>query len=540
METLNVNQLKAVNSDDANIVCIASPGSGKTRTLTERIARLVRDGHDPRRFAVLTFTNAAADELTKRIVDTKLGYCGTLHGFMLRAIQAHGSRVGLGPNPTVLDEQQAADMLRRCVIEQRYRGTKRDIDEALRAGPSVKAPTLAGLVAMAYFQTLASGNLLTFDTILHYGQRVAHLCTGYTHLFVDEAQDSSLHDWDIYDALPMPNKFFVGDVDQAIYSFRGGDPSGLIAWSLGRDVVTIRLEDNYRCAGAIAETAQQLIERNANRVRKSTVSKTWELGKVFTIAYPTAFEEMQKTCAWVCGVMSPQNSVAVLLRTNHLARQFSEALEAAGVRVAKRLAPTTPLDWRTCKAALAFLNDPENDMLASLFQAHINGQAVADKLRINAAAQGKSINAMTFNLGPVYSLHTVGQTLRRLGISVESVALVDKALAGMPVDDALHDLTIRLIEQENHTDEVGDGVTVCTMHAAKGREFDCVFLPAFEQSVIPGDRKNGDVEEERRLAYVAMTRARHELVISWTAERKPEWGPAVPAKPSQFVEEAGL
>lgn len=220
---LSAAQRRAVESRADNLVVVAGAGSGKTRTLIERIRRLIDQGTPARSIAAITFTNAGADEVTSRL-GQEIGYSGTLHGFCLRLIQRFGDLVGFHGPVTVVSEERAALMLDAAVKLMRCRATKEQVQCILALGPvmlmRVRNPNATQLAAAQYFRSLRTANLVTFDTILDYGLLVldkqpgALPVDGLTHLFVDEYQDSGHKDELIYDALAIPSKTFVGDADQ--------------------------------------------------------------------------------------------------------------------------------------------------------------------------------------------------------------------------------------------------------------------------------------------------------------------------------------
>lgn len=222
---MNPSQLAAVNSDAVSILVIAGAGSGKTTTLIERIKRLIGQGIAPSGLICITFTNEAAKELKRRLpAGAELGFCGTLHGYMLQLIQTHHKLLKLAPKLTVLDQEQSATLLAQSVSELRFKGSMKSVEAEISQGPfrapGGGAPGQACIVAMHYHQKMRMGGLIDFDTILHYGARLAAILREVpaaplgTHLFVDEFQDSGALDYEIYRALPIPNKFFVGDPDQ--------------------------------------------------------------------------------------------------------------------------------------------------------------------------------------------------------------------------------------------------------------------------------------------------------------------------------------
>lgn len=546
MTTLNSAQINAIECDAPFILCVAGPGSGKTRVIIERILRGLHDGKKPAEIVCLTYTNAAADNIAERLrkgffgeQQVKLGFCGTLHSFCLRMIQTRGEAIGFGPNPTVLDAEQADLVLDQCVKEMQYNGALAQLRSVMQRGPGAfprgeNCATLAELTAKHYFQTLKRVNLLTFDTMLYYGGQLAAGEKGYQHLLVDEVQDSTNQDWGIYRALPIENKFFVGDSDQAIFGFRGGSVEAM-EQTAKNSATVLPLESNYRCDRLIAEAAQRLVEHNPKRIPKSTLSATGFDGAVQAIPFANPAQEL----AWLTSTLSGYEagvSCAVLLRTNVLVDQYATHLQGAGLQVARPERPDLPADWTRAKATLAWMNDPDNDALAIWLVAPVD----REKVRLEAAAAGVSISEKMGWPSMPFTVHEAVNHLARFHIGPESIGLASMALGHLPPESGVSELLLRLSEMEHVNDKPLKGIVVSTMHSAKGTEYDVVVCPAFEDAIVPGDRKGTVIEEERRLAYVAWTRARHELYVTWAGERQRPYGDIEPSKPSRFIKEGGL
>lgn len=538
---INHAQQRAVLSDAPTILCIAGAGSGKTKTLIERIARLATDGRNPRSMVAITFTTQAAAELQHRLNGLELGFCGTLHGFMLRLLTQHALELGLPSKLTVIDEEQAQAVIDDAVRSMNYKGTKGALTAAIAAvtaGTKPK-PDLAVLTAGRVVNELRRSGMLTFDMVLSEGLRLLQWlsATPYSYLFVDEFQDSADVDARIYDRLPIANKFYVGDSDQAIFGFRGGNVQNIL--DLRSRAETILLEANYRSDQAICEAAQHLISHNTNREPKRTLSISNDRGEIKVVRYGNASAELVGTTE---ELMNAGGSCAVLLRSNKLVDQFSEYLEGVGVKVCRRQRNDRPSDWAVARAALAMLNNPENDSLVYWFMRRQSGEEKARALKLQACSQGKSLNDLCHDIPSDLPPTVYTKSLRRYDISQESLELIDQAVQQLPEGATGSDLLIALAESDKTSHEEGQGVTVTTIHAAKGREWSTVIIGAAEDEVIPGTAKSRSTEEERRLFYVAMTRAKHRLVISYCEQRKPDFGgyQPLPVNPSRFIKEAGL
>jgi DNA helicase-2/ATP-dependent DNA helicase PcrA len=539
---MNDPQQAAVSSVALLTVILAGPGSGKTYTLIERVAHLVARGVAPREIVLLTYTLAAASEMERRLTEAldgaKLGYCGTLHSFCLRIL-----RETCGPL-TVLDADQETELLAQSAAAVEYKGTAEDLQKAveritMRSDQPGRSLTMAEVTALHFRDALRSGGMVTFAMILADALHVlrrAKWKTSYAHLLVDEYQDASDIDAAIYAALPIANKCFVGDPDQAIYGFRGGAVGNLIALSAKPQAAVFRLQMNYRCAPVICRHAQRLIEHNILRVDKATLSPVLRGGEVYCIRH----EDEERELSWLaCELRKIRaKSAAVIVRTQHLVRTFSQRLIAEGIAVSERKPFNAPADWPATKRFLSFLADPENDWLAYRVLCDKMPSNQAAKIKLQAEAAMQSINAAYFKHAAPQLIDLPELTARN-GASRESAAVVREVVAAAPENATLSDIVLAISEAERANNDTNDGITLTTYHGAKGREWDVVFLPAFEAGIIPCAK--ADIEEERRLAYVGMTRARQTVWLSHAKTRQPQWRPvAEPTIISQFAAEAGI
>lgn len=551
-------QTAAIQTKHSTTLVIAGAGSGKTRTLIARIEYLLNHGVNPADIVCITFTNAAAQEIQKRVNDMaddslsnsqverefKLGYCGTLHSFMLRLIREKGNMVGLMGQFAVADEDQREKIIEDIIARTKWTGSRaaleKEIDKGPMTGPATARLDKIQIIAQGFYQTLRTAGLLDFNSILHYGLQILQLgiALPFKYLFVDEFQDSGDLDFEIYRKLDVANKFFVGDPDQSIYSFRGGNVRNIIR--LAQSAFVLRLEKNYRSAKNICKAAQALIVLNTERVEKKTVAVTEDFGSVELWAN---IDAPGREVAMIARDMEafPENKCAVLVRSNYLAREYARLLTDHGVKVSRKEFDKFPEDWKRTRLFISLLTNPYSDVIAKMYLSLKSGDGVAAQIARRAEATMQSINEVHFKLEPQTAVADVCGKLVTEGISEESRQRVLDSIRTLPAGSEVIDLNFALGRDLAHRDEVGEGVTVTTIHSAKGREWHTVFLPAFEQSIIPGSRQGANIEEERRLAYVAFTRAQRRLIIYFCKERATEWSRRpVAAEPSQFIEEAGL
>lgn len=570
-------QLRAIESTASSILCVAGPGSGKTTVLTERIARIVRDGERPDHILAITYTNAAARNLEERLIvyadlgtgdileksRIRCGFAGTLHGFCLRMLRLHGACLGFGAGTAIIDEAASRELMEQ---KRKQLGCTVPLDKLMlvkKDGPPPAGSFLSDkeLCVSAYYDELREASMVDFDSILTEFIRGLRLVPafsdalateGFTHLFVDEVQDCSTEDWKIFKSLPIANKFYVGDPDQAIFGFRGGRPELMMQLQRADPLMQlIMLEDNFRCSVSICKAANRMIWLNQDRFEKETVSASGELGTVTQFGQTlNEGDEIAQVLGYLKHLDFAPEKVAILARTNRIADGFREGARVQDFPVAEPPRETMPADWPLARAYIEVLSRPQNDTLCYLFILElVKSQGVGD-IEATRIAREKKLQAlarderMVGDLLPedAPTMENLAERLRSpsVNLSYETQLIVAGLVKDLPAGSTLADLALEVV-RTSRPDPKPDspGLTVTTIHAAKGREWDVVFLVGFEDEVIPGTAKSRNVEEERRLAFVAVTRARHAVYISHAAARNATWGNHRPEKhyPSRFLKE---
>lgn len=549
-------QRQAIESDAKDIAVIAGPGSGKTTVLCERITRLLNEGAKACDMVIITFTNAAAREIEKRLAIHERGqrfaYAGTLHGYILRLLREVGKLINLPKRISMLGEDESKSLVIQIMSDQNVKLPQADVRAALQHGPEFylfeKPERLSKqqCVASAYYRQLMEAGVMDFDSLLKFGLCLLHRAQPtIPYLFWDEVQDGGAEDWDILECLQKQcaRSFIVGDPDQSIYGFRGARPDLFLTYMRehpGCEVIV--LEENFRCLGEICKAASALIAHNGSvkrtvpcerPTREDGVIERWsgfdDAGELFALVQDLRTQPTPMECA-------------VLVRTNALAEKISKALEGYALPVAKKEIRDRPLDWSRTRALIALLENPYNDLLCYWWIVREQGMVAANGAKLMAMRARRPLCEYLNALPRAADLLTLPLHLADQRCGPESIELVKKAMATLPDGSSLAELAYALSDEELHRKESGEGITITTMHSAKGREWDCVYLPAFEQSIIPKKTSTSDLMEERRLAFVAFTRARRLLVVSNAYSRAPQFGKGrpQPADPSQFIEEAGL
>ncbi len=550
--TLNAEQLAAVNSESKNIVVVATAGTGKTRVLVERTLKFIRNGE--RGIVIVTFTNAAAGEVIQRLKDAHGGkvpdallHAGTLHAYMLKLIIEHAEVIPYPNQIAVLDAEQSRAVLDDAIEAQRYRGTLRSVKEAVARGPlhyfrnapaADNGKVWAGdeLVAAEYYRRMREGGLLDYDSILELGLDVLRKrgCA-CKHLLCDEVQDSGPVDWNIYQDIHADTQFYVGDPQQAIFGFRHANYRGA-TFPIGGSWKTHVLSLNYRSSVAVCTAATRLISHIGNAV-KSIVSASGKAGAVIVWPFATELAELTHVVEWCKARESEWNEIAVLVRTNWIAERFARALKDGDVRVAERLALARPIDWRDAKDVVSWLANPENDLLAHRVLTRTMGRSTADSKRLQAVKEFTSLNRNTFNIQRVVTADAIGGWLCQLNLSDYAVAVIERLVASNETLTTAADVSLALAVED--TTETGPGITVTTIHGAKGKEWNTVLLPAFNEGIIPWWAD--ELEDERRVAFVALTRARNEVHVSYARSRGEQWKrESINCERSRFIEEMNL
>lgn len=542
------SQTEAINSEHQNILVTASPGSGKSSVTVARILRQIATGVDPRATIAITFTTAGAKVLQERI-GQPLGFAGTIHAFCLRHLKMMGEDWGWGDRTALIDEGSARQLLE---TKAKTLGCFTKIDELEKlkgkgmpvigqgAGMARASQlTKDQLVVLAYQEDLRAAGMVDFDTILSEFCRLLEVkefvrqLRRYTHLCVDEVQDSGPIDWKIFLHLPVLHRFLVGDSDQSIFGFRGAQMQLMLGYSKLSDVHNICLEENFRSDRAICEAAQRLIQRNTQRIAKRTVAVSKEQGLLRLInGVANEGEEIGMVARQLKEELmrTDPNEIAVLARTNRLANSFKQTFQACGIPVAEPKRKWLPKDLPFARAAIELMSNPSNDTLAEFYLVHRNERSGMNILEAKKAAheQVRQARAASQSVNSAHvkfarqSLPNVPEWLASLRVTRETQMLVTERINGLPAGADLADLLLAL-GRRDEPEEITDGVWVTTAHASKGTERDCVFIVGAEEETWFAKTPE-DMQENRRLFFVAMTRARHRLFISWAASRVMPWG----------------
>jgi DNA helicase II / ATP-dependent DNA helicase PcrA len=626
---LNDEQRDVVLAGSGPILVIAGAGSGKTRTLVYRVARLIESGHDPSRLLLLTFTNKAAREMLRRVetllsVDTRRLMGGTFHSVGNRILRRFGSRLGLGANFTILDPEDAREMLEASTSDRNIPTLERRFPKGdvlldlysftLNTGrpfPEVlieQAPHFAELEAdivsvfQRYRERKRQANACDYDDLLLQWKRLldespetaGQLAGSYDHVLVDEYQDTNRLQGAIVDAMARVknNVTVVGDDAQAIYSFRGASFENILGFpERYPGAKTFRLTRNYRSTPEILALANASIAHNQRQFPKELAASREGGPMPAVVALPDIPDQArfvgQRLLEWHDEGEKLQD-LAVLYRAHYQALELQIELVRRGIPYEIR-SGTRFFEQRHVKDVLAFLRvvvNPKDEL--SWKRALKLFPRVGER---SAAAVWEAIGGKPDPLEAFHKLDAAGGAFGRGGEAAlrpfrallsrldgpamrsspsEAIRSVvedvyrDYARAKFPNGNArLDDLEqfaqfaqtydslpafleeVTLFNELSGEDVVAgepddDRVVLSSIHQAKGLEWSRVIVMGLSEGRFPSYRSVGTeegLEEERRLFYVAVTRAKNEIALVYPMLARDRYGVDVILEPSRFLAE---
>jgi DNA helicase-2/ATP-dependent DNA helicase PcrA len=583
--SLNKKQQEAVSHVQGPSVILAGAGSGKTRVLIHKVLNLVQNQHIyPSKIVMITFTNKAASEMKERIETyndelgtIKLGFVGTFHSFCCLILRRSGHHIGLDTNFSIYDTDDQQTVIKQILKKLDTKKTTpsyflRRISDAKnqlvvpRQYLDVYAYYNASQVAdvyNAYQKELRKNNAVDFDDLI---MRTVELLQNhpdvletyqqkYSHLMVDEFQDTNYAQYELTKLLSQKNRNLtvVGDFSQSIYSWRGADIRNLEKVSEDfPEAVVINLEQNYRSTQTILDFAYDIISQNQlHPVLHLKTTNTKGPDITFFEA-----ENEQDEALYIAQQVEratdtqSYNDIAVLYRTNAQSRVIEEAFLHYSIPY-RLVGGTRFYERKEIKDVLSYLRlfiNPEDtaatervkklgkrrwDRFRNLYggiASEVDTFSTADLMEkvFEATNYLEFYDSQTqedfARLENIRELKSVALQFTNLVQFLEQVALVESEYS-----------------QGEKTGSSKDGVRLMTLHQAKGLEFQQVFISGVEEGILPHARSIDDqfsLEEERRLFYVGITRAKENLHITYTRMRA-LFGRRTYAMKSQFIRTDG-
>lgn len=573
LELLNPQQQAAVLHNDGPAMVLAGAGSGKTRVLTTRVAWLIQEqGVHPSQIMLVTFTNKAAQEMNNRVQEltgSKLPFSGTFHRICATILRRDGYHIGLGPNFTIYDSDDQMSLIKQ-IYKAHGMSTKDFNPKAVKGSISTAKNEMitweqyeqfaqgqyqefVARVYKLYQRALKEQQAVDFDDLM---LLVVQLFTSHkevlgkyqdqiTHVLVDEYQDTNKVQYQLtkYFSLPQNNIYVVGDFAQSIYAWRGADYRNLL--NLKTDFVHIteyRLEQNYRSTQTILDAATKVISLNTEH----PVLQLWTANKVSEPLVLLETETGEDEAQQIIDIMRTSaeysyNDFVILYRTNAQSRPFEEALVKSGIPY-RLVGGFKFYERKEIKDLLAYLrltSNPHDTVSRERalklgkrrfgdFETWLRTQTV-QPFEPSADPKAPITTEQTLDspftlltkilevtkyqdifdkndpedvsrLENIEELLNVASQFSQTSVFLENVALVQ--------DDYMADLA---------AGETATSVTLMSLHSAKGLEYPVVFMVGMEDGLLPHSRSLMDkaqMEEERRLCYVGITRAKKQLYLS--------------------------
>lgn len=637
LDPLNAEQRQAVLHTDGPVLILAGAGSGKTRTLTHRIARLLREGVPPWQILAVTFTNKAAREMQARIHALlrmeegenlgpwsfgtgKLPVMGTFHSVCARILRRDIEHLGRDRSFIIYDSDDQEKLMKTvlqelCIDETECKAraalsyVSRFKSEALSpkdTQPQATSERMALIIRAyeRYQKALAASNALDFDDLILETVRLfreqpdvlVRYQSTWRFLHVDEYQDTNHAQYLLITLLAQKegNLCVIGDPDQSIYGFRGADIRNILEFEKDYPTaVRINLERNYRSTQPILSAADAVIAVNPNRPEKRMWTEQTDGAQVIVHEVSDERREAEEAIRAVRDALADGMSLseqAILYRTHSQSRLFEEACMRATIPY-RLYGGTKFYSRKEVKDALAYLtlllnpsdtvgllrviNVPSRKigtttigkLQSFAFSRHL---PLPDALRqagaipdLDKGVQGRIADFVTLierlrvRAGNAVVSTVLGELLETLRMedwlkaeedgeerwqNLQELLTVTHKYDALPPLQSLSSFleeAALVSEADRHGEDGADALTLMTLHLCKGLEFDQVIVVGCEEGLMPHSNSlldRGQLEEERRLMYVGMTRARKRLRLLH-AKNRFLWGQSKSNAPSRFLDD---
>jgi DNA helicase-2/ATP-dependent DNA helicase PcrA len=600
---LNPEQIKAAKHFDGPALVVAGPGSGKTRVLTYRVAYLIRELKVPElNILCVTFTNKASGEIKNRVNNllagkAELPWSGTFHSICARILRKDGLHIGIPPSYVIFDKDDQESLIKGIIKDFGIDPKKFHPRAVLETISSAKSELISSShydsYAHGYFQKtvakiypeyqkrLRNINALDFDDLLfetvslfrEVPEELSKYHNMFKYILVDEYQDTNKAQYVLTKLLSQltRNLFVVGDMSQAIYGFRGADFRNILNFQNDYPEAKIyNLEQNYRSTQNILDAATKLIKNNSTYIPLDLWTKNGEGEKLTVFTGNSDKDETGFVVEEIITLMNKGTSyknMAVLYRTNAQSRNIEESLLKNGI------------PYRIYGGQRFYARKEIKDVIAFLRVVHNPKDSVSWERIINVPPKGigqKSVEKLKLNKWDLFEIEirssipitdwieksATFSTLELMEKILEDTKYIDylndgsddsedrieniqelRSVASQFVNLAEFLENVALIESSSkpNTNDF-NAVNLMTVHAAKGLEFPYVFLIGMEEGLFPHTQSLGELmelEEERRLCYVAITRAMSKLYLT-NAKSRLYFGSVQSNLPSRFLSEIPL
>ena len=623
LQGLNERQKVAVSTLNGPLLILAGAGAGKTKTVTHRILNLIEHGVAPESILAITFTNKAAKEMRERVEhllqdsremnlpihNFSKPFLSTFHSLCVNILKESGLAIGIPRHFTIYDKSDSKQAIKEAINSLGYDiklvepnkimsiiSREKSNFSSLGEYEAVNGEDHFGAIVTAvwrkYSEALNNEKALDFDDLLYKTAVLlktkpeirAFYQNKFKYIHIDEYQDTNGIQYELARLLvgPEHNIAVVGDIDQAIYSWRGANIKNIMKFEVDYpEAKVILLEENYRSTKTILSAANEIIKKNIFRKDKNLFTNN-EDGELITLynAYDEGDEanRVANTSRDLIKDGIIAEKIAVLYRTNSQSRALEEAFLRKGIQY--QLLGTRFFERREVKDVISYARAAMNpESLADIkriINTPVRGIGKVTLLKIMSGQIGDLPAGTKIKVDNFYELLSniknqietqrpsvaVKYIIEKTGIEAALKAENDKEedrvgnirelvtlatryddLPGVEGIERLIEDAVLASDQDSLNEKTaknnGEGVKLMTVHASKGLEFDYVFITGLEQDLFPSGRsseeKSGeDSEEERRLFYVAVTRARKKLYLSY-ANMRTIFGSKQINLPSEFI-----
>ncbi len=591
LDGLNNEQKQAVTHHGSPLLLLAGAGSGKTRVLTHRAAFFIKEKiAKPEEVLLLTFTNKAAGEMKERMTgligqpsrqqqgSASGPFAGTFHSFCCRILRPDGHHIGIPENFVIYDGNDQESLIKSILNDMDLSSKEFKPNSVMGYIESAKNNLMSpsDMVAQShgFWQSYAAKiygqyqsrmneyHALDFNDLLYKTVELFINQPGvlekyqekYKFILIDEYQDTNTIQYNLTKLISRKFKQItaVGDASQAIYGWRGADYRNLVSFTTDfPDAKVINLEQNYRSTQIILDAANSVISKNNSHpiLKLFTNKKSNDLIKLYEAE--SEINEAEYVASKIDFINKnlhiPYRSIAVLYRMNAQSRVLEEAflkrsipyVLIGGTRFYERA------EIKDILAMLRYANDPADKISLERVQKALGKRRLAvfsqqlDSLNVKQLDSLQILESLVVNSGYLDKFNPKEEDDQR---KIENIKELKSVATNFPkLNDFLEN--IALVQQEyslqekNKKKENRDGVRLMTLHSSKGLEFEVVFLVGFEEGILPHSQsmiEESEIEEERRLSYVGITRAKDYLFITY-ASRRLYFGKSSLNEPSRFL-----
>lgn len=561
LPNLSPRQQEAVKSPiNRPLLIVAGAGSGKTATLTARLRFLIQSGVPSSQIVAITFTNKAADEMRRRLADVLISsppFIGTFHAFGAKILRSEARLVGRSSNFTIFDSSDSARLLRR-VLKNFYLDKHLDkkeygysffasrlsdiknnlLDSAALSASSSLEDRLAGDAFSRYELTLTENNGFDFDDLIEkvvsvfrrHPEVLEKYRAAHSHLLVDEYQDVNHAQYTLVKLLAgdAGHLNVVGDDNQAIYGFRGADFKNFLNFDRDfKNTQVVILDQNYRSTKKIIGGASTLIKNNSHQ-RPKTLWTDNVAGDPISLS---EHEDEESEAGWLSASARPLlksgESLAVLYRTNAQSRPLEQSFIEEGIpyQIFGGLKFYERKEIKDLVATLLFAHNPSDSLSSERIMKNFYKKEARELLETLPAKSGalSPADLITYVIKTSDYLSQLQRNFPNFYERSENISELISFASGFPsLGEFLEAVSLfqssDSAPKKKSKKEIFGQINLMTIHLSKGLEFDNVFAVGVTEGLLPHSmsyHEDGGLEEERRLMYVAMTRAKKRLFLSF-------------------------